>query len=598
MEVLNNPCRPCSLYLYTTHPFNTITPLSVLVWTTPRDAHRGLSNLTHGIRRLTNPRHGLIQLRVNEQTKAIAIVLSFLTMLRNDLPCITHPLHDREPQVSGTCLQPHQYKKPIPPSPSACLPRPLFRQTHAATTQPPLSIMVAIHTRDLLSRAVGVLRTSYYLCLGKFFFKKSASLRRSSSLLQKRRTYGHIKRKRYGDSTRGKASLLVPGGFPKGLPEKNEPRQHKACNPEGDYKPMDCDRGKANEPQTGPLAQEQRGQQQSNPTTTNEELIMREYNSLMADKSWRKGWFEATGDSERVKEEAPQRNARFEREKREAERQRKVRELERREQEERTNMWQEKRLAQLEREKDLAQSELARERLQRRHSRLQRAFQEQKQRRKDEDLWKQRLETNAKVAAEREGKLLIENATLRGNLRATDNALRRACNEREYVKQEMEEERVKRLRAEEDLRRWKELMKEHFPGGQHPQPQPEQPPSVQAQFQLYESKWAVLRSGVELDGSGVRLISFHEIPWPVINMTLNDPSQIRPEHIQEFVMHPLRVDAQGKSGSKRMRVRDELLKWHSDKFDSIVLPKVREEHKAAAVKVAGMIARVLTEMLS
>jgi len=48
--------------------------------------------------------------------------------------------------------------------------------------------------------------------------------------------------------------------------------------------------------------------------------------------------------------------------------------------------------------------------------------------------------------------------------------------------------------------------------------------------------------------------------------------------------------------SKGSIAKDELRRWHSDKFDRIVLSKVREEDKAAAAEVAGLIARVLTDM--
>ena len=175
------------------------------------------------------------------------------------------------------------------------------------------------------------------------------------------------------------------------------------------------------------------------------------------------------------------------------------------------------------------------------------------------------------------------------------------------MKQGKEKEKARRLRVEESLHRWKESMQEYFPGGQQEQGPSQQQqlqqqfPSLEAQFELYEKKWEVLRSGVDIDGTTkIHLIFFSQIPWPVVNVTPTDPSQIRPEHIQEFFVHPLREkpDASGNRRNKRLIARDELMKWHSDRFDQVVLSKVQEEDKQAASEAAGMIARVLTDMLS
>jgi hypothetical protein len=326
---------------------------------------------------------------------------------------------------------------------------------------------------------------------------------------------------------------------------------------------------------------------------------MKQFESLMFDKLKRESQFDAKEISERVKEQAVERKARMEKESMEAKRLWRMEELERREQRESADRWKDQRLAQLEKEKRVAESELAREKVERRQSKLQRLFKEQQQRHKEEGHWKQLRERDARLAADREAKLKRERAILENDLRATDDAFRLACSERNCVMQEKEEERARRLRAEESLHRWKGLMKEYFPGGQQ-QPQPQPPPPLEAQFELYEKKWEVLRSGVDIDGTKVHLIFFSQIPWPVVNMTPTDPSQIRPEHIQQFLMHPLREKpgADGKRRTRRLKAREELKKWHSDKFDQIVLSNVCEEDKQAASEVAGMVARVLTDMLS
>ena len=261
----------------------------------------------------------------------------------------------------------------------------------------------------------------------------------------------------------------------------------------------------------------------------------------------------------------------------ETERLRRMEELERREEDERVSRWKDRRLAQLEREKTSAENELAREKVGRKQSKLLRLFKEQQARHREEQYWNQ--------LKEREG-------ILERDLRARDNAFRRARNERDHMVQMKEEETARRLRAEESLHRCKESMKERFSGGRR---QKSQQPPLEAQFELYEKKWEVLRSGVDSDGTKIRLISFSQIPWPVINMTPTNPDQIQPDHVQEFLMHPLREKSNVGERTARMKARDELRKWHSDRFNPTVLSKVCKEDKQAVSEVAGMIVKVLTD---
>jgi hypothetical protein len=492
--------------------------------------------------------------------------------------------------------------------------------------------MVSINGHEVINHAVDLLRTGY-----NHFFGKPAGLGRSSSFVRqdpkrpapkvaarplkktrshiasngpapKGRKQGRVTRKRYNELARENTiTLYVPGAFPKDPLKKEKAQRVKKRGPKDDYEPIDCDPESADEAQTGLAGQVKPGQWPNFKDATQEQaVIMRELNALMSDKFKREGEIEVKKISERMKQQAAARNARLEKEARETEKLRKMRELEEREERERADRWKDQRLAQLERDKHVAQTELAREKVGRKHSKLQRVFDVQRERRETEERWKQLVEEDAKSAAEREENLLRENVELRNNLQLTDDAFRRAYNERERFKQEGEEERTKRLRAEENLYKWKELMNKYFPGGQQPQQFAVQPReqlrvvTPQAQFELYEKKWEVLRSGIDIDGTKVHLISFSQIPWPVINMTPTHPSQIRPEHVQQFLMHPHRVrpNSQGKRKNKKARAMDELRKWHSDKFDQIVLSKVREEDQPAAAAVGGMVARFLTGILN
>lgn len=492
--------------------------------------------------------------------------------------------------------------------------------------------MVSINGREVLRRVAGILRTHYARCLARIFHGRCTVLGRSSSFahpnlcgpllklaplppkktwtqvvpsgqIPKGRKQGRVKRKRYNDLAKNNSITFIPGGPRKKAPEKEKEKERKKKKKHTHRKDMDRD------PNDDESVGSDHGLSDNesidfDPDFVDEAFVKKEFESLMFEKDKSECLFEIKVVSERVKGQAVERKARLERETRQAERLWKMQELERHEEKERADRWKDQRLAQLEREKQTAESELAREKVERKQSKLRRVFKEQQLREREEEHWKQLREKDAMLAAEREKNLLRKNAMLQDNLRATDDALRRACNERDHIKREKEEERVRRLRAEGSLLRWKKLMKKYFPGDQQERPQqqplPQTLPSLEAQFDLYEKKWKVLRSGVDIDGSKIHPVSFSQIPWPVVNMVLTDPSQILPKHIQEFLMHPLREksDASKKRKSMRSRAKDELKKWHSDQFNRIVLSKVREEDKKAASEAGGIIARVLTDMLS
>jgi hypothetical protein len=72
-------------------------------------------------------------------------------------------------------------------------------------------------------------------------------------------------------------------------------------------------------------------------------------------------------------------------------------------------------------------------------------------------------------------------------------------------------------------------------------------------------------------------------------------SDITRQRVQAFVFHPLRADADIKS--RRDRVRAEILKWHPDKFDAKVVGAVIDTEKDQVKEGAGVVARILTQIL-
>lgn len=492
--------------------------------------------------------------------------------------------------------------------------------------------MVAVGGYDGLSYAVSTL-SAQCRTLGEFLFGRPTTLQRSQSSVSdilrrpapkaqinlsaqapRRRKHGRIEPKGYNDLAKGNSTLLIPGSFPKTSGEGNS-NQPGADSPGDDHTPVSCDPGSVDGSLAGSSAQEQSRQRSTfKAPLTEEDSLTTDPGSLLFERSELEDLSEAKA--------------------------RKIRKLEQRRKRERLK---DLKLAQLEKEKKDVQSELVRERIQRRLSRQERVLKEEQRRQDINDRWKKRVAIDARFAAQREENLQWENFALRNDLRTKNTGFLKACNEREYLRQGWEEEKTRRLQAEASLHRWKERMEEYFPRdkrsqpqqpqqpqyeesqphqsqshqsqpqqpqsqesqsqqsqSQHQTPQPNQFPSPQAQFELYETKWEVLRSGVDMNGTGVYLISFSQIPWPILDLDPEnlDPSKFRAENFMKFFLHPLRVkpDSPGKEKSKKSIAKSELKRWHSDQFNRIVLSKVQKEYQAVAAEAAEIIARTLTDM--
>ncbi|KAL4073633.1 hypothetical protein J3A83DRAFT_4090902 [Scleroderma citrinum] len=110
-------------------------------------------------------------------------------------------------------------------------------------------------------------------------------------------------------------------------------------------------------------------------------------------------------------------------------------------------------------------------------------------------------------------------------------------------------------------------------------------------FKLYEDKWAELRSNPALSS-----IDFRELPWPSLELKHFTTEEITQHGVRAFVLHALRPLALEKSAKDR--VKAEVLRFHPDKFNAQVLPKVREDQRDLAQGLAGAIVRTLTTLLA
>lgn len=119
----------------------------------------------------------------------------------------------------------------------------------------------------------------------------------------------------------------------------------------------------------------------------------------------------------------------------------------------------------------------------------------------------------------------------------------------------------------------------------------ENPRALQQLFALYEAKWAELKTNHALSSIDVR-----ELPWPSLVLKHFTVQEITREDVLTFVFHPLRPCPMQKSAKDRVKV--EVLRFHPDKFNVLVLPKVREDHRAVAQELAGAAVRALTTIMA
>lgn len=104
-------------------------------------------------------------------------------------------------------------------------------------------------------------------------------------------------------------------------------------------------------------------------------------------------------------------------------------------------------------------------------------------------------------------------------------------------------------------------------------------------WKRHEERWAGLNTSSEP-------LAFSDIPWPLASSPLT-PEQISPTEIKAFLLSPLHSQDQ----TRKDRIRHAQLRWHPDRF-SRFLKRVRDEDKAAVEEGAGIVARIINEMMA
>ena len=241
----------------------------------------------------------------------------------------------------------------------------------------------------------------------------------------------------------------------------------------------------------------------------------------------------------------------------------------------------------------------AREEERRRREEQERLFREaiaRKAREEERRLREERERREREEREERERRLREQERRLREEV----ERVRRAEMERQQREEEQRKlrEEVERLRREAHERFLREERERQAREEQERQAHlhaeqarlAAQEEQIRQYFLLYEAKWNELRTSNSIPPIDVR-----EMPWPVFGI-ISSADQITYQDVRTFLFHPQRPGVEGKTA--RDKVKGEVLRFHPDKFNTRIVPKIESSQQAVAQEIAGAVARILTTMMT
>lgn len=188
------------------------------------------------------------------------------------------------------------------------------------------------------------------------------------------------------------------------------------------------------------------------------------------------------------------------------------------------------------------------------------------------ELRAQRLaQEEAERLAQEEARRLIQEAEQRAK-----EAERLAKEKTERLAREQAEQRAREEAVLEAQRRAQE--------------EAQQALAIAAAFQAYDNKWNLLsKLANELSS-----IYFWDIPWPVFH-PVTHPSQLTGDAVKQFLFWPGRPGTEDKT--PRGILKNELLKWHEDKFKNTTVKRVVENEQEMAAEAGKIVNIILSNLL-
>ncbi|KAH8984927.1 hypothetical protein EDB92DRAFT_1884555 [Lactarius akahatsu] len=106
-------------------------------------------------------------------------------------------------------------------------------------------------------------------------------------------------------------------------------------------------------------------------------------------------------------------------------------------------------------------------------------------------------------------------------------------------------------------------------------------------YENHDNKWRQLKDSDNL--------GWNSFAWPVFRRP-SEPEEMTTSAIGAYVLSKYAPDANTKSSKDR--VKDHIKRWHPDKFETRILPRVAEEEREKVKAGAGVVVRGLNELLN
>ncbi len=163
------------------------------------------------------------------------------------------------------------------------------------------------------------------------------------------------------------------------------------------------------------------------------------------------------------------------------------------------------------------------------------------------------------------------------------------------VREKTIREETKRLeRAEEEERRKRRSVRERLR-------------AVETR-ELYETRWKTLLAPSIPAASNEPTLGLADIPWPIYqtfsdkNYASSSPhiDDLTIDAVSTFLLPPSEdhQDPDVLKKERRERLRETMLRFHPDKFEGRVKPRVRAEERDAVREAVGVVARTLNTLMA
>ncbi|KAG2067125.1 hypothetical protein BDR04DRAFT_1028392, partial [Suillus decipiens] len=105
-------------------------------------------------------------------------------------------------------------------------------------------------------------------------------------------------------------------------------------------------------------------------------------------------------------------------------------------------------------------------------------------------------------------------------------------------------------------------------------------------FEHHRGQWDKLTSGV------LGVLNWDDFPWPVFKRP-SGPDDVTTPCITAYMLSALHPTDK----SPKDRIKDNIRRWHPDRFETQLLPKVKESDRDIVREAAGTVVRVLNDLL-